>query len=215
MGDTNFGHLRRDYGDAPLEHTDIPHAPGELIDRWIRAAAEAGQIEPNGLSLATCDADGMPHCRVVLCKQLEPDSLVFFTNRQSDKGRQLQSNPRAAATFWWSLPRARQVRIEGGITPVADSLSDSYFASRPRQAQLAASASPQSEAVADREELERLLQAADVAAGDGPIARPAHWGGYRLQFETIEFWQGRDGRLHDRFRCRLHDGSWTTIRLAP
>ena len=178
-------------------------------------ARAAGVSEPNGMALATCDADGQPHCRVVLLKQVDARGFAFFTNKHSDTGAQLAANPRAAATFWWPAPRNRQVRIAGTMRDAGDAEADAYFAARPRRAQLCSSASPQSQPVANRQQLEALVTALEQRVGDGPVPRPAHWGGYVLEPAVVEFWQGRDGRLHDRFRYRRAGDVWQIERLAP
>jgi pyridoxamine 5'-phosphate oxidase len=211
----HFAHLRVEYGDAPLSFDDAPADPLVLLTRWIDEAAAAGVAEPNGMALATVDGDGQPHCRIVLMKGLDPRGIAFFTNRQSAKGEQLAGNARAAATFWWPAPRSRQVRLSGRVEFVADAESDAYFGSRPRRAQLCSAASPQSRVVRDRAELEGFVDALAARVGDGAVPRPAHWGGYRLVPDVVEFWQGRDGRLHDRLRCRRAGDGWTRERLAP
>jgi pyridoxamine 5'-phosphate oxidase len=215
MSTEGFSHLRVEYGDVPLARTDLPADPFDLFRRWLQEAAAAGVNEPNGMALATVDDDGQPHCRILLLKTLDARGFTFFTNQQSAKGVQLDANPRAAATFWWPRPRNRQVRITGVTELVEPEVADAYFQSRPRRAQLCSAASPQSRVVADRDELERRVDALVRTVGDGPVPRPAHWGGYRLLPATIEFWQGRDGRLHDRFRFRREGSGWVTDRLAP
>jgi pyridoxamine 5'-phosphate oxidase len=141
--------------------------------------------------------------------------LSFFTNHDSDKGHELAANPRAAATFWWTDPRNRQVRVEGAVARASNAAADAYFAGRPRRAQLCSAASPQSREVAGRAELEALVAALAARLGDGPVPRPAHWGGYVLAPEVVEFWQGRDSRLHDRFRYTRAANGWRRVRLAP
>lgn len=215
MASDAFADLRVDYGDEALRRRVLPADPVELFRGWLDQATAAGVREPNAMALATCDPTGQPHCRVVLLKQLDEHGFGFFTNRQSDKGRDLAQNARAAATFWWVAPRARQVRIEGRVVVLPEADSDAYFASRPRRARLCSAASPQSRAVDSREALEELVDALERRVGDGPIERPAHWGGYALQPERVEFWQGRDGRLHDRFRFTRQDDGWQIERLAP
>lgn len=210
-----FYHLRVEYGDTPLDRSDLPDDPFPLFRRWLDAAVAAGVSEPNGMALATVDAEGQPHCRIVLMKGQDDRGLMFFTNRDSDKGRQLAGNPRAAATFWWQAPRNRQVRWSGRIERAADAASDAYFKSRPRRAQLCSAASPQSRVVRDRAELEQAVAALEAAVGDGPVVRPPHWGGYVLLPDCAEFWQGRDGRLHDRFRYQWRDAGWHIDRLGP
>jgi pyridoxamine 5'-phosphate oxidase len=207
--------MRIEYGDEPLRRADLPSDPLELFRAWIAAAAAAGVGEPNAMSLATCDTDGQPHCRIVLLKVLDRDGFGFFTNRSSDKGEQLRANPRVAATFWWPRPRNRQVRVLGTVEDVSADAADRYFAERPRRAQLCSAASPQSRVVADRAELERLVDELEARFAGGAVPRPGHWGGYSIRPRLIEFWQGRDGRLHDRFRYERSAGGWSPRRLAP
>ena len=211
----NFEELRIDYGDVALRRADLPADPVALFRRWLEEATTAGVREPNGMALATSDEAGQPHCRVVLLKQLDAHGFGFFTNKSSDKGRQLQANAKAAATFWWVAPRARQVRVEGVVAELPEADSEAYFRSRPRRAQLCSAASPQSRRVASREALEGLVSDLEVASADIEVHRPAHWGGYSLQPTSVEFWQGRDGRLHDRFRYLREGDDWIVERLAP
>ena len=215
MTKDEFAALRMDYGDVALRRRDLPEDPIGLFRAWLDEAREAGVQEPNGMALATCGADGQPRCRVVLLKQLDEHGFGFFTNKQSDKSSQLRSNEKAAVTFWWPAPRARQVRVEGVIAELPEADSDAYFASRPRRAQLCSAASPQSQVIESREALEALVDRLETAARGGDVSRPSHWGGYAIRPRTIEFWQGRDGRLHDRFRFRQDDGRWIADRLAP
>ncbi|MEZ6038193.1 MAG: pyridoxamine 5'-phosphate oxidase [Planctomycetota bacterium] len=214
-----FSDVRIEYGDEPLRRVDVPATPWPLFAQWLEAATKAGVSEPNAMSLATCDAAGQPHCRVVLCKRVDERGLLFFTNQASNKGDELRANPRAAVTFWWGLPRNRQVRVEGAIVEAEAAESDQYFWSRPRRAQLCSAASPQSRVVKGRAELERLVDELEQQVGDGVVPRPAHWGGYLLRPTSIEFWQGRNGRLHDRLRYLAGDGgagaAWRIERLAP
>ncbi|MBL9076229.1 MAG: pyridoxamine 5'-phosphate oxidase [Planctomycetes bacterium] len=215
MRDDLFSSLRVEYGDTPLTRAEMPADPIDLFRQWLAAATAAGLDEPNGMAFATCGADGQPHCRVVLLKVLDARGFTFFTNRDSDKGRQLAENPRAAATFWWPRPRNRQVRVAGRVEVADDAVSDAYFARRPRRAQICSAASPQSRRIDGRAELEQLVAQLAAEAGDRPIVRPPQWGGYVLVPEVVEFWQGRDGRLHDRFRYRRDGAVWQLDRLAP
>jgi pyridoxamine 5'-phosphate oxidase len=215
MDQDPFPAMRIEYGDTPLTRAEMPAEPMVLFRSWLDAAAAAGVREPNGMALATCDAEGQPHCRIVLLKLLDERGLGFFTNLASDKGDQLRANPRVAATFWWPAPRNRQVRVLGAVEPVAAAIADTYFRERPRRAQFCSAASPQSRPVAGRDELEGLVAALEQRVGSGPVMRPEQWGGYLLIPRTIEFWQGRDGRLHDRFRYRRDGGAWVMERLAP
>jgi pyridoxamine 5'-phosphate oxidase len=210
-----FSRLRIEYGDEPLARASLPPDPLVLLRDWLAAAEQAGVNEPNGMALATCGRDGQPHCRIVLMKGLDARGPLFFTNKQSDKGEQLRTNPRAAATFWWPAPRNRQVRVTGAVEAASDAVADAYFASRPRRAQLCSASSPQSRSVAGREELEQRVEALANEVGDGPVPRPAHWGGYVLVPAAVEFWQGREGRLHDRFRFTRDGAAWRIDCLAP
>jgi pyridoxamine 5'-phosphate oxidase len=205
----------RDYGLTELREADLPADPLVLFRSWLEAAAGAGIVEPHAMALATADADGAPSCRMVLMRTCDARGLDFYTNYQSRKGRELDANPRAAATFWWpSLER--QVRFEGRIERVAPAESDAYFASRPRGAQLASAASPQSRPLADRRELEERIVELERRCAGGDVPRPEHWGGYRLVPSSIEFWQGRASRAHDRIvYARGSDGTYRIVRLAP
>ena len=214
MNHDEFAELRIDYGDDALRRSDLVDDPVALFRRWLELATEAGVREPNAMALATSDADGQPHCRVVLLKQLDEHGFGFFTNKESDKGQQLRANTKAAATFWWVAPRSRQVRIEGDVVELPESDSDAYFASRPPRAQVCSAASPQSRVVENRASLEKLVDDLEREAGDA-LVRPRHWGGYALRPRSIEFWQGRDGRLHDRFRFVREGAGWRVDRLAP
>ena len=210
-----FDDLRVEYDDEPLRLADLPAEPMALFHAWMGAAVRAEVREPNGMTVATCDEHGQPHCRVVLLKQVDMRGFVFFSNKLSDKGAQLRANARAAATFWWSAPRSRQVRVVGEVEDLPASESDAYFESRPRRAQLCSAASPHSRVVGSRPALHRLVAELAARVGDGPVPRPDHWGGYVLRPAAIEFWQGRHGRLHDRFRYTALAGGWRIERLAP
>ena len=214
MANNEFTELRVDYGDAPLRRSDLLADPIAMFRCWLAAAKDAGVREPNGMTLATCDADGQPHARVVLLKQLGEHGFGFFTNKHSHKGQQLLANAKAAATFWWVAPRARQVRVEGEIVELPEAAADEYFASRPRRAQLCSAASPQSRVVGDRAELEAMVDDLESRLDGAAVERPAHWGGYALRPTLIEFWQGRDGRLHDRFVFARVGDAWAAAR-AP
>ena len=215
MSRDQFSALRTDYGDAALRRADLPEDPVELFRAWMEEARDAGEPEPNGMALATCGKDGQPSCRVVLLKQLDEHGFGFFTNKQSDKGEQLRANAKAAATFWWKAPRVRQVRIEGVVVELPEADSEAYFQSRPRRAQVCSAASPQSRVVRDRASLEAMVDDVDEASADGDVVRPAHWGGYALRPHRVELWQGRDGRLHDRFRFERDGDAWRVERLGP
>ena len=166
------------------------------------------------MALATVDAQGRAHCRILLLKGFGAEGFTFFGHYQSAKGQELASNPSAAMTFFWP-GLERQVRIEGTVVRLAPQLSDEYFNSRPLASQVGAWASPQSQPLAHRAELEGRLRDATQRFAGQPPPRPAEWGGYCLQPERVEFWQGRADRLHDRLDYRLHDGTWQRSRLAP
>ena len=201
---------RKDYGGQPFDIEGTDPDPTTQFERWFADASDSVD-EPNAMVLATAEPDGRPAARVVLLKEIDDGGFVFYTNRSSAKGGQLQRNPRAALCFHWQ-PLHRQVRIEGRVEPVEDDISDAYFRARPEGARIGAAASPQSRVIPDREWLER--RAEEVAAAGIPD-RPADWGGYRVLPDTFEFWQGRPNRLHDRIRYRREDGMWVRERLAP
>ena len=193
---------------------DVAPDPLEQFRRWHADAEAAGIRMPGAMALATASPDGAPSLRMVLLKGADEQGFVFFTAYVSRKAGELEGNPRAALLFYWD-PLGRQVRVEGAVERVGDRESDSYFATRPRGAQLAASASRQSSLLSGREELdERVVELA--AAYDGTdVPRPEHWGGYRLVPQVYEFWQHREDRLHDRLRYRRDGGRWVVERLSP
>ncbi|EIK94740.1 pyridoxamine 5'-phosphate oxidase [Pseudomonas sp. M47T1] len=208
--------MRRDYTRDGLTEANAPVEPFELFTRWFEEAIKTEQppVEANAMMLATVDGEGRPHCRVLLLKALDAQGFTFFTNYESDKGRQLDANPFAAMTFFWPTLE-RQVRIEGRVSKVSHAESDAYFQVRPLGSRLGAWASPQSRVIADRAELEGLLKATEQRFSDTQPDCPEHWGGYRLVPERIEFWQGRSSRLHDRLNFRQVDQAWQCERLAP
>ncbi len=205
---------RSEYETAGLDIGDVAADPIEQWWRWYRQAEEAGATEPNAMTVATVDADGLPDARIVLARGADDGGIDFFTNYSSPKSRQIETNPDGAAVFGW-LQLHRQVRVRGSIERLSPLESDAYFATRPRGSQIGAWASPQSSVLVDRSELEALVADVEVRFRDRPVPRPDGWGGWRLRHETVEFWQGRPSRLHDRLRYRRGDVDWIIERLAP
>ena len=182
---------------------------------WFNDAQQADFNEPSAMTLATVSATGRPSARMVLLKDFDENGFVFFTNYESRKGQELAASPWASLVFWWDK-LYRQVRIDGAVTTVDASDSDAYFATRPRGSQISAIASPQSTVIANRELLEHRVQELDDEFGDRTVPRPEYWGGYCVVPQEIEFWQGQDDRLHDRWLYRRDAaGSWVIERLAP
>lgn len=207
--------MRREYARSGLHEGDLDPDWTTQFAHWLADATEAELPEPNAMVLATADPAGRPSARTVLLKGLDQAGLVFYTNLDSRKASELAANPYASAVFPWH-PIGRQVIICGRVTPVDRGETERYFATRPRNAQLSAWASPQSQVVADRAVLEELLAAAQERFGEGgEVTAPPYWGGLRLEPETVEFWQGREGRLHDRLRYRREPDGWLIERLAP
>ena len=198
---------------AGLSEADADPDPLRQFDMWLRDAVQAGVPLPNAMTLATVDAGGAPDARVVLLKGLEHGGFAFYTNYRSRKARQLEARAAACLVFQWS-DLERQVRVEGAVERTSDSESDAYFASRPLGARLSAWASPQSQVVSGRAALEVAARSARERFGDSP-PRPPHWGGYRVMPRSIEFWQGRADRLHDRLLYTRSGPGWRIERLAP
>ena len=205
--------LRREYGDSGLDHPDLAIDPMVMFRQWLHDAVVAGLHEPNAMVVSTVSAQGQPSSRMVLLKGADERGLVFYTNYDSRKGVELSANPHCALLLPWH-DLQRQVRVEGTAEPVTREENEHYFASRPRASQLGAWASPQSLVVAGREELEqRYRDVEDRFPDDVPL--PENWGGYLVVPETVEFWQGRRGRMHDRLVYRRTGEGWETVRLAP
>jgi pyridoxamine 5'-phosphate oxidase len=198
-----------------LDEKRIERDPIKQFKVWFDEAIAANLPMPDAMSLATVTPDGRPTARMVLLKQVDAEGFVFFTNYQSSKAKQLEINPYAALVFYW-VQLDRQVRVEGRVTKTSAEESAAYFQTRPRESQIGAWASPQSEVISAREVLEQRAHELEEQYCDREIDCPAHWGGYRLAPDRIEFWKSRIGRLHDRILYELQpDGTWTIKRLAP
>jgi pyridoxamine 5'-phosphate oxidase len=207
--------LRKEYSLSGLSEKDLARDPFRQFEKWFQEAEAAKIHEPNAAVLATADREGRPSARMVLLKGMDGRGFVFYTNYHSRKGRELESNPRAAYLFPW-VALERQVTIEGPVTKLTREESEAYFHSRPRASQLAAWASPQSTIVPGRETIEEAMKAAEKKYTGAEAPLPPHWGGFRINPQTVEFWQGRRSRLHDRLRYRRDEtGAWFVERLAP
>lgn len=213
MDEQEAARLRREYESEGLVEEEMADDPFAEFESWMEGVIAAELPEPNAFVLATVDQDGSPSARAVLMKGFSKEGLVFYTNLESRKSRDLKANKRAAATFVW-VPLHRQVRFEGEVVEVEEAVADAYFATRPRGAKIAAHASRQSEATR-LEELQARYEELKTDFGESQIPRPAHWGGWRLRPHRVEFWQGQPDRFHDRIRYQLEDGSWPRERLAP
>jgi pyridoxamine 5'-phosphate oxidase len=206
--------MRRGYERGGLDEGDLAPTWTAMLERWLDDAVAGGVREPNAMVLATADGSGRPSLRTVLLKGLDAGGLRFFTNYASDKGHDLAANPVAALLFPW-IDLQRQVRLTGAVSKLGAADSDAYFASRPHGSQIGALASPQSRVVADRAALEATRDALNARYPDD-VSRPEDWGGYVVAPDSVEFWQGRPDRLHDRLRYRrAAEGDWVTERLAP
>lgn len=213
MSDVTQGWTAR-LNRTDLEEANAPDDPLALFERWFAEAREADLVDASAMTLATADAEGRPSARIVLLKGYGADGFRFYTNYESRKGRELESNPFAALAFWWDRLE-RQVRVRGPVRRLPATVSAEYFGTRPRGSQIGAHASPQSRPIEGRARLEDTVAELTERFGDGPVPRPAHWGGYAVVPEEIEFWQGRENRLHDRLRYTRADGGWRRERLAP
>lgn len=210
-----FADFRKEYMQRGLHESEVDANPFYQFQRWFDDARAATPIEPNAMALATVGNDGRPSLRMVLLKDMDERGFVFYTNYESRKGRELADTPWAALTFFWP-EMERQIRIEGRVEPVSAEESDAYFHSRPVGSQLSASVSHQSQVISGREVLEERVAELSAQYQGQEIPRPADWGGFRVIPDTIEFWQGRPNRLHDRLRYRLlADGRWQIERLSP
>jgi pyridoxamine 5'-phosphate oxidase len=218
--------IRKDYKLASLEEVDVAANPFDQFTRWWNEAVASQIDEVNAMTLATVNATGVPAARIVLLKGYNPDGFIFFTNYESDKGKNLAQNPHAALVFFWK-ELERQIRIEGTVEKVSAEESDRYFNSRPASSRIGAWASPQSAVIENRTVIEQNVERYSSIFANDSIERPDHWGGYIVKPRSIEFWQGRSSRLHDRIRYTIEasaynaatdtrsDANWKIERLAP
>ncbi len=209
----NLGDIRRDYSRAVLDETHVDVDPIEQFRRWLAQAIEVQALEPTAATLATASMDGTPSARIVLVKGVDAHGFTFFTDYRSRKGRELLENPRAALCVHWPEVE-RQVRVEGRVTQLDRAASEVYYRSRPLGSRIGAWASVQSSEIANRADLEARVAESTRELGEDPPL-PPHWGGFVLAPTSIEFWQGRESRLHDRLEFRLVDGVWLLRRLSP
>ncbi len=210
----NLSDFRKEYSMDKLEESGLPEDPSWLFDQWLEDAISKGLQEPNAMTLATVSPDGNAHARVVLLKELRDGQFVFYTNYNSQKAKDLEANPNVTLVFLW-LELQRQVRITGKARKTSPEESDTYFAARPKNSQIGAVISPQSQIIKNRQELEDEFYKVFEETRDKEIQRPEHWGGYQTEPASMEFWQGRESRLHDRIRYTHKAGQWTAERLAP
>ncbi len=207
--------LRREHPDRSLDESDVDENPFEQFAQWMEEAMEEGGVEVNAMTLATATSDGIPSARTVLLKGFDERGFVFYSNYGSQKGHELAENPHASLLFHWSK-LGRQIRINGDVKRTSAEESEAYFHSRPTGSQIGAAVSHQSEVIPSREWLEQRLKELEEEYGDQEVPLPPYWGGFRVTPRSMEFWQGRPSRLHDRLRYTLQpDGSWVIERLSP
>ena len=212
----DLSNYRKSYEKSALEESNISDNPMEVFQKWFQEVEASNSVEePNAMTISTIGLDGYPKNRVVLLKKVSAEGFIFYTNYKSEKGKSIEQNPNICLSFFWPNME-RQIIIKGRAEKIADNLSDAYFDSRPDGSKLGAMASAQSTVIASREVLEENLNQLKETYKGKQIKRPKHWGGYIVKPISLEFWQGRPNRLHDRIRFELQQGSnWTIERLAP
>lgn len=206
--------IRKVYHMQSLSEKDMNKDPMQQFAMWWQQAIESKIDEPNAMTLATCTSSGKPSARIVLLKGIKENEFIFFSNYNSRKGKEMEDNPLVSLLFFWK-ELERQVRIEGPVKKISDEESDEYFSQRPRESQIGAWSSPQSAVIDNRHILQMNYQKYDEQFGTEKIPRPHHWGGFAVMPQSIEFWQGRPGRLHDRLQYTFSENKWIMKRLAP
>lgn len=214
MDNKHIRKLREDYSLSTLDENDVHADPIEQFKIWLDESLKAILPEPNAMTLSTVDSDQKPHSRIVLLKGIEKNGFIFYTNYKSDKGRDIESNPNVSICFLWK-ELERQVRIEGVAKKISSEASEEYFVSRPVKSQIGAVASEQSSVIENRAILEEKFEALTKLYSTGHVPMPDHWGGYVVEPTSIEFWQGRRSRLHDRIKYEKEKKNWIIKRLAP
>ena len=206
--------IRRDFSGKPLTEESVNQNPIEQYGVWFEEAVNAQLLDPYAMSITTVSSEGQPSTRIVYMRGIKDEGFVFYTNYNSAKGKDLEANNKVALNFFWG-ELERQIRVEGLVEKVSDAISDAYFAKRPRESQIGAWASSQSEEITDRKQLEEQVAFYTEKFKEGDVPRPAHWGGYIVKPTKVEFWQGRASRLHDRIIYTKKDNNWSLSRVSP